>query len=227
MGDPSDWDLVRRELSDYEIVTPLIQPAEDWNAGIEQLVDELPERSVLIGYSMGARLSLAIALARSKICDGLVFVSGNPGLEEEHAREVRYQSDTKIADRIEAQPRRDFLASWYAQSTVFRSLTDQVREDEIERKAARTGDNWSEILRVYSVAKQPDFWPQLSRLQIPVMAMAGILDRKYTNIILRMGAEPNIESRVVPSCGHIVHREQPYVFLQLIREYLECNFPKE
>jgi 2-succinyl-6-hydroxy-2,4-cyclohexadiene-1-carboxylate synthase len=154
-------------------------------------------------------------------------VSGNPGLEEEHAREVRYQSDTKIADRIEAQPRRDFLVSWYEQSTVFRSLTDQVREDEIERKAARTGDNWSEILRVYSVAKQPDFWPQLSKLQIPVMAMAGILDRKYVNIILRMGAEPNIESRIVPSCGHIVHREQPYVFLQLIREYLESNFSKE
>ena len=110
MGDPSDWDLVREELPDHEIVTPLIKPADDWNAGVDQLIDDVPERSVLVGYSMGARLSLAVALTRPEKCEALVFISGNPGIENEVARERRYAADCQIADRIEVQPRRDFLA---------------------------------------------------------------------------------------------------------------------
>ena len=44
MGDPSDWDWVSAELSGYDTVAPLIQPAEDWNAGVEQLIEQLPPR---------------------------------------------------------------------------------------------------------------------------------------------------------------------------------------
>lgn len=220
MGDPSDWDLVRNELADYEIVTPLIKPAADWDSGVRQLIGELPKRSILVGYSMGARLTLAIALARPDVCEGLMFVSGNPGLEDETTRQRRYESDCKIATRIDAEPREEFLHSWYTQSTVFKSLTDDVRADEIKRKSARVADRWSEILRTYSVARQPNFWSRLDELTMPVMAIAGQLDRKYAKIIARMGAEPNIESRIVPACGHIVHREQPHVFLHLLRDYL-------
>lgn len=220
MGDPSDWDWIRSQLPEYEIVTPLIRPAANWQAGVQQLIGELPERSLLVGYSMGARLSLGIALAEPTRCEGLLFVSGNPGLEEETAREVRYQGDCRIADRIEAEPREDFLQSWYTQSAVFQSLTERVRDDEIRRKSARAADSWSDILRAYSVAKQPNYWPRLGELTLPMMAVAGKLDRKYTNIIVRMGLEPNFETRIVPACGHIVHREQPHVFLHLLRDYL-------
>lgn len=220
MGDPSDWDLIREELPDYEIVTPLIKPAANWDAGVKQLIAELPERSILVGYSMGARLSMAMALTAPKMCQGLIFVSGNPGLEDQEAQDKRYAGDCRIAERIESEPRRDFLHHWYTESTVFKSLTDRVRADEIERKAARTGDDWSAILRTYSVAKQPDFWPLLGNLRVPSMAIAGMLDRKYTNIVLRMGVESDFQTRIVANCGHIVHREQPYVFLQLLKEYL-------
>ena len=114
MGDPSDWDLIRAELSDYEVVTPLLKPAANWAAGVSQLADELPERSIIVGYSMGARLSLALALSNPDACAGLVFCSGNPGLEDQQQRESRYANDCKIADRIEADSRRDFLEHWYS-----------------------------------------------------------------------------------------------------------------
>lgn len=224
MGDPSDWDLVRSELPEYEIVTPTITPAPDWDAGVGQLAADLPDRSLFVGYSMGARLCLAIALSRPEICAGLVFVSGNPGIEDESARDTRYAGDCKIADRIDAQPRRDFLHSWYTESTVFRSLSPDVRDDEIERKSMASSNDWSDILRTYSIGRQPDFWSRLSELQVPVMAIAGMLDRKYANIILRMGTLPTISARIVPACGHIVHREQPHVFLRLLQEFIESHF---
>lgn len=220
MGDPSDWDFVSSQLPEYEIVAPLLKPATDWDSGVEQLACELPKRSVLIGYSMGARLSLAMALSRPQMCAGLVFVSGNPGLEDDAGRETRYTSDCRIANRIEREPRRDFLHHWYTESTVFKSLTDTVREDEISRKLARSADDWSAILRCFSVAKQPNFWPLLSELTIPTFAIAGMSDRKYAKIIARMGTEPNIQPSIISECGHIVHREQPRVFIKLLRDYL-------
>jgi len=221
MGDPSDWDLMRAEFSDYDVVTPLIKPANDWSAGVAQLADEIPDRSILVGYSMGARLSLALALSNPEACAGLVFCSGNPGIEDPQQRDLRYANDCKIADRIESEERREFLQHWYSESTVFKSLTAGVRDDEIARKAARTGDDWSAILRTYSVAKQPNFWPRLSDLSMPVLAIAGIQDRKYAQVISRMGGLPQIDARIVPACGHIVHREQPHVFLHLLREFLQ------
>lgn len=222
MGDPTDWDFMVTELGDYEICTPHIKPAENWEASVQQLIDELPDRSVLVGYSMGARLSLAVALKQPEKCAGLVFVSGNPGLEDESTREKRYAGDCRIAELIDKEPRRQFLQHWYTQSTVFKSLEERVRNDEIDRKAARAGDDWGAILRTNSVSKQPNYWSRLSELDMPTTAIAGLLDRKYANIIARMGIEPNINTRIVPHCGHIVHREQPHVFLHLIREYLEA-----
>lgn len=220
MGDPSDWDLVRRELPAYEIATPLIRPASDWDAGVEQLATEVPAGSTLVGYSMGARLALALVMARPDAYAGLVFCSGNPGIEEDQQRATRYANDCQIANQIEREDRREFLLRWYTESSVFRSLSAAVREDEIARKAVRTGDDWSAILRTYSVARQPNFWPRLSELRIPVLAVAGVLDRKYARMVARMGTLPNIDARIVSACGHIVHREQPYVFLQLLREFL-------
>jgi len=220
MGDPSDWDLIRSEFPDYQVVAPLIKPADHWQAGIEQLTAELPAQSVFVGYSMGARLALACALAKPETCQGLVFVSGNPGLEDEVARQNRQRADDQIADQIDTQPRKDFLIRWYTQSTVFKSLTEKARNDEIDRKAARPGDNWSDILRTFSVANQPNFWPRLCELDIPILAIAGAQDTKYANIITRMGQEANIETRIVATSGHIVHREQPQVFLCALNKYL-------
>ena len=224
MGAPSDWDLLRGELRDYDLVTPLIQPAENWDAGMTALEDALPEGSVLIGYSMGARLALGLALTKPQRYRGLIFCSGNPGIEDEQQRQKRYASDCRIADRIDNEQRAEFLNYWYT-SAVFRSLSPDVREQEIQRKLARSGDDWSSILRCYSVAKQPNYWPQLTKLPIPCMAIAGQQDKKYVRLVTRMGALPNIQARIVPDCGHIVHHEQPRVFLNLVRTFLALVQP--
>ena len=220
MGDPSDWDFMRSQLPDCEVTSPLIRPAADWEAGVQQLADEIPDRVILVGYSMGARLSLGVTIRHPEKVRGLVFCSGNPGMEDESLREKRYANDLKIACEIETTDRRDFLNRWYTESTVFKSLTDRVRDDEIRRKSLRAGDDWSAVLRAYSVAKQPNYWPKLAELNMPVMAIAGAEDRKYARFIARMGELPNVDARVVSACGHIVHREQPHVFLQLIDDFV-------
>lgn len=220
MGDPSDWDFVRQGLAGFNVITPLLRPATSWQAGVEQLAEEIPMGSVLVGYSMGARLSLGVALSDLDLVSGLFFCSGNPGIEDEEQRRTRYQHDLRIAERIETSERREFLEWWYTESTVFKSLTPQVREDEIRRKSVRVADDWSEILRRFSVAKQPDYWPQLGELTMPVMAVAGAQDRKYARFVARMGEASNVSARIIAACGHIVHREQPHIFVRLLKQFL-------
>ena len=219
MGAPSDWDQVSAELSNIELATPSIRPAADWAQGVEELLDELPDRSVFVGYSMGARLLLACALEEPWRCEGLVFVSGNPGLDEE-ARGERRRRDLEIAARIEKEPRRDFLRQWYSQA-VFASLSEQMAGDEIERRLAQQDAPWADILRTYSVSQQPNYWSQLGDLPCPILAVAGQRDDKYTDIVIRMSKFTNCQARVVAAAGHIVHREQPYVFVQMLREFFK------
>ena len=225
MGDPADWAEVRAELTGFEIVTPRIEPADDWEQGVTRLLDELPQQSVLIGYSMGARLALACAVAAPQRCEALVFVSGNPGLDTV-ARNSRYQHDLQVADRIEQEPRDEFLSRWYSQN-VFSSLSAKMAREEIERKLSQDGSQWGDILRTYSIGQQPDFWPALDELPFPILAVAGQHDKKYVDIMVRMSQWNHCEARIIPGAGHIVHREQPFVFIQILQAFLSRVVPTQ
>lgn len=224
MGDPSDWEMLRTQSPSDKIVTPLIRPAENWHEGVSALAAEIPEGALLVGYSMGARLCLALALSHPQRYRGLVFCSGNPGLEDDQEREDRYTQDCRIAQRIAEQDRDEFLAYWYS-SPVFRSLSPAVRQQEIQRKRARCGDDWGSILKCYSIALQPNFWPQLSNLAIPCLAIAGALDQKYASIVARMESIPGMQTSIVPACGHIVHHEQPQAFQRLLCAFQRSLLP--
>jgi 2-succinyl-6-hydroxy-2,4-cyclohexadiene-1-carboxylate synthase len=224
MGCAADWDPVRAALPGSETRAIEISPAASWTAGIRDLCAQLPERGVLVGYSMGARLALACALAVPARCSGLVFVSGSPGLPRSQ-RAARRQADEQWAQRLEAEDRRQFLSAWY-QQPVFSSLPRAARQEEINRRLSRDGSHWPALLRTYSVSRQPDFWPQLAQLPVPILAVAGAEDTKYVQIVQRLRAAcPASQVAIVPAAGHIVHRQQPEQLASLIKEFVRTQLP--
>lgn len=229
MGGPSDWDQIREGLSGHETYAPRVLESENWHASLEHLRDLLPERSVLVGYSMGARLALGIAMEFPERCNGLVFLSGNPGLEDDNERQKRLQADLRIAERLENEPLDGFLTDWYDQP-VFSSVRDSVKKDEHLRKlnaattAHSTTREWSRIVRANSIANQPNYWPKLCELSMPLLLVAGENDEKYRKIVEQFAgrvsaAKPVV--RILPRCGHIVHRECPDALIANLREFLE------
>jgi 2-succinyl-6-hydroxy-2,4-cyclohexadiene-1-carboxylate synthase len=222
MGHPSDWDEVRTALPEYDTTAIAIQPAADWQATVKQLADSISPSSIIVGYSMGARLALGVALEAAECCCGLIFVSGNPGIESEQDREQRWLVDQQVAERLETQPLGTFLNDWY-QASVFAGMPDEVRLAEINRKLSQSSSDWPSILRTNSVSKQPNYWPRLKELAMPTLVVAGEQDEKYRNISLRFDEETsaNIESSIVPDCGHIVHREQPEAFVEIVRQFVD------
>ena len=219
MGDPSDWDEIREGLLTIPTAAPRIRPAANWDAGIQQVLAELPDRCVIAGYSMGARLALGCVTACPERFDGLVFISGSPGIEDAD-RSARKRHDEQVASRLQSESRQEFLSVWY-QQPVFSSLSDSIRRDEVQRKIDRDGSDWPDIIRAYSVAVQPDFWPLLADLRQPTLVMAGSLDRKYAQTIARMGQViPKCTVDIVPEAGHIIHREKADLVISAIQRFM-------
>ncbi|MEL7334909.1 MAG: alpha/beta fold hydrolase [Planctomycetota bacterium] len=204
MGHPTDWDFLSSDSNtpgaaafdlpnaekcqihalDIESHVDLAGPG-DWHSDLSSLAGVLPSRSILLGYSMGARLALGIALTHPEKVRALVFVSGNPGLEDLAERRHRANLDQLIASRMESDTPEKFLDWWY-QLPVFAGTCESVRAQERQRKSTNWSSKSPDLLRKLSVSRQPNYWPQLKDLAMPVQVLASQRDEKYRCIAERM-----------------------------------------
>lgn len=216
LGAADDWAAVRQRLN-HPSVAIEIPEASEWNAGIHAIASSLPDPSILVGYSMGARIALGCALNHSQRVRALVFVSGNPGLSEE-LREQRWTHDQQVCQALRQQPAKHFLRRWYRQE-VFRSLTEAQVESLVRDKRDLDAGRFAQLLTCYSIAKQPNYWDRLDELSMPVLLVAGQSDPKYVDICRKMQSHVrNGRFRLVEGAGHIVHRERPEQFTALLND---------
>ena len=228
LGSARDWDPIVRELkSPVKKHVIDLQPADGWRAGIHSVANQIDTNTVVVGYSMGARIALAVTF--EKQLSGLVFVSGSPGLESDADRTRRLEHDLRISQRLEqiddsVVP--EFLSEWYRQS-VFESLSESQIEYLVAYRQTLDRDRQSRLLRTFSVANQPDFWPRLHelhdnpRLKTPVLVVAGERDTKYVDIAHRFKRLcPSASISIVSNAGHNVPREQPEKFCQILDDFI-------
>ena len=162
---------------------------------------------ILIGYSMGARMALHVALQLPQMVSQLVLISGTPGLSTLAERSARLQSDNELADHIEKIGTSAFIDEWLA-LPIFSGLSDQTnqRNDRIRNTAKGLADS----LRFAGTGTQEPQWTNLHQLSMPVHLIVGELDNKFRTIAKDM--QPLLKSseiKVVPNVGHTVHLEDP------------------
>ena len=76
-------------------------------------------------------------------------------------------------------------------------------------------------LRGLGQGTQPSFWNRLGEIEIPVLLIAGELDRKFRDIASRMNDRiPASELAIVPDAGHAVHLEQPLAYVTHVEQFL-------
>ncbi len=220
LGSPSEWDPVISQLKWSGPKHPLpLSAASHWTQGLERIVEALPPTCVLIGYSMGARIALGVALSNPLRVRGLCLIAGHPGLGDAD-RESRYHHDQEVAARVVRQPWAAFLDDWYRQE-VFASVDEVTRVQWVQQRASLDRGYHAELLRCYSVGRQPDFWPQLRELRASTVVVVGEDDKKYVEIAQRMRQRATqLQIQVVPSAGHAVHRERPREFAAILQTFL-------
>lgn len=178
-------------------------------------------RGTYIGYSMGARLCLHVALTRPAAVDRLVLVSATAGIEDPRHRAARRASDDALAAQIEAMGVERFVDRWLA-LPLFATLADEAagRAERLTNTVAGLASS----LRRAGTGTQEPLWDRLARLTMPVLVVTGSLDTKFTALGRRLAASvPGSTLRVVEGAGHTVHLEQPAVFVEIVRSWLATS----
>src|SRR5262249_36890080 len=176
-----------------------------------------------LGYSLGGRVALHVALAHPARVDRLVLESTSPGLADAGARARRAAADDALAARIEGEGLAAFVDSWMAQPLFARPRPPGAalleREPALrlphEPRALAAG------LRATSTGRQEPLWNQLSHLSMPTLVIAGGGDHRYRALAEAMATRvPGARLGIVPGSGHAVHLENPIPFWSLVGAFL-------
>ena len=187
------------------------------------LLGEAGGRAVYVGYSMGARMALRLAIDRPDLVRGLVMVGGTAGIADAAERAGRRCSDEALGDRIEADGVRKFLAEWMNQP-MFSWLAHDPADQAARHRNTAAG--LASSLRLAGTGTMdPPWWDQLSTITAPTLVLAGRRDQKFTalgkQLAERIGPEATFAA--IEGAGHAAHLEQPRVFIETLRQFLASN----
>ena len=182
-------------------------------------IGEQGGEATYVGYSMGARYALHVALGHADLVRGLVLLSGTAGIEDAAERAARQDQDHRTAARLEADGLEQFLDDWLRQP-LFAALPPgrSFRSERLRNTVAGLRAS----LEQAGTGNQTPSWQQLGDLTMPVLVMAGARDEKFAALATRMVAEigPNAELALIEDAGHAAHLEQPDGFLAAIQPWL-------
>ncbi len=188
---------------------------------IAALVATFPAPRVLVGYSMGGRLTLSLVSNHSDLAERLVLLSARGGLATLGERSARRAADEIWAHRLSTWPLSSVLDAWDAQPLFAsrRRLASTLRARERRYRLTHNPFALAGALRALGLAQMPSQPEQLGRLAIPVQVLAGELDQKFVTLGRSLAAQlPQGRFSVVDGAGHDLVLEAPEAVARTIVE---------
>lgn len=240
MGSSADWSTVMEPLEGRYYCIAVDLPGHGASLGLSPaaytiegaaeallgLLDRLGvERPMVVGYSMGGRLALYLALRHPDRLCGVFLESASPGLESSQERAARKAADENKAVRLEGGDFASFLRDWYRQPLFAPLARDEgLLRRTIEVKLDNDPAELAKSLRGMGAGSQPSLWGDLPGLRVPALAVAGELDEKFVGISHRMAfLAPAMRVVVVADAGHNVHAEATGPYLSLLKDFLSAG----
>ncbi len=183
---------------------------------VADLLELPPARFSVVGYSLGGRIALQLALAAPERVDRLVLVSTTAGIENADERESRLVADLALADQIEAEPIEQFADSWL-RGPLFCDDEAEVSEAARREILKNSPADLACALRALSVGRMDPLWPRLGGLPMPTTVVAGALDGRYVAHAERLSssiAQANLA--VIDAVGHALPRSAPAQLAELL-----------
>jgi 2-succinyl-6-hydroxy-2,4-cyclohexadiene-1-carboxylate synthase len=223
LGSPADWaPLGLQALGSCH--TPALpghgSPPAEWpgapgdsDALLDQLESELlalPRPRFLLGYSLGGRLALALALRTHHTLDGLVLLASSTGIADPADRMYRRNLDHERALALEKDfPA--FLEQWY-RMPLFGSLMNRpAYPGMLARRLA--GDPGALALAIEALS--PGRMPfvddtRLATISCPLCVLSGGQDPGYLAVGHALcAAVPGAKAVVLPEAAHALLEEDP------------------
>jgi 2-succinyl-6-hydroxy-2,4-cyclohexadiene-1-carboxylate synthase len=238
-GSTETWRPLREALGDTHRVIAIDvighgaspAPAAPERYGFERALDEIAETitelgiaaAAWLGYSMGGRLALGIAMRHPNLVSALILESAAPGIASAAERAERVRADRALAERIERDGIAAFVREWEALPmwASQRALPESARQRQTAQRLRNRPAGLANSLRGMGQGAQPSFWDRLPALDVPTLLVAGARDLKFARIAAQMQeALPDAELAIVPGTGHAVHLEQLVEFSLLVSQFL-------
>jgi 2-succinyl-6-hydroxy-2,4-cyclohexadiene-1-carboxylate synthase len=180
-----------------------------------------------LGYSMGARFCLHLALTRPDLVHRLVLVSGTAGIDDPAERAARRRSDEALASRLDpvggGTPEdtvTDFVGRWVA-NPMFGDVP--ARAGDVDERCTNTAAGLASSLRLAGTGTQEPLWGRLAGLTLPVLVVTGGRDAKFTDLGRRLVASVGGPAThvVIDGAGHAPHLQHPHAVASAVRAFLD------
>jgi len=193
---------------------------------VESAVTAWPTENpaVVLGYSMGGRVALRLALAEPKKVQAMVLIGAQPGLENPEERAERIARDHALAGRIEENGVEWFCEHW-AQQPMIRSqqnIPDAIRLTMGQRRLRNRTHGLAGSLRGFGQGAVEPVWDALGSIAVPTLLITGVNDTKYCALAQRMIRRmPRAQHCAIDNAGHCAHLENLSAASSAIAQFLD------
>ena len=225
-GTRRTWDGVTSELSERYRPLALDLPGHGEAAGVrpadlatctDWVLDGAPDRFALVGYSMGGRIALHVALAAPGRVSLLGLISATAGIESASERAERRAADEELAASIERDGVEAFATLW-ATRPLFAGQSPGVAAAAHADRLRNDAAGLAACVRGAGTGAMEPQWHRLGELRMPAVVIAGERDRKFCALGERLAdALPHATLHVVRGAGHAVHLEAPGAVARILQ----------
>ena len=183
----------------------------------------------VLGYSLGARVALRLAIDAPDSVRRLILESPSAGIPDAAARSDRAAADDRWVEQLRHGDQAGFVRDWAAQPIFAsqRTLPDAVRDRvTAERLANRPSGLAASLLGAGQGVMRP-MQDQLPTISAPTLVISGRLDPRGTLRAAEVAAAiPRAAHRSIDDAGHTPHLETPGRFRQLVEDFLAIPVPR-
>lgn len=181
-----------------------------------------------LGYSMGARVALRLAVAHPEAVARLVLESPAAGIADPAERAARRTADETLAERIEREGLEAFVTAW-ERNPVFSTHAAADPALLSHQRAIRLASDPRGLAQSLRAAGQGAMEPlhdRLAAVAAPTLVIGGRLDatgRPRAEAVA--SGIPGARLALLDEVGHTPHLEAPGAFARLVVDFLLEDLP--
>jgi 2-succinyl-6-hydroxy-2,4-cyclohexadiene-1-carboxylate synthase len=199
-------------------------------ASVERAADDLVallrtvgrDRAHVVGYSLGARVALRLAIAHPAHVLRLVLEAPSAGLAGADERAVRRAADEALARTIEQDGIASFVDAWERTPVLAgeRRLGSDARAAQRAIRLAHDPAGLAASLRAAGQGAMEPLHDRLGEIVAPTLVIVGDDDPVRDRAAAVAAGIPGARSGVIAGAGHAPHLEAPVAFQRLVLGFI-------